>query len=618
VAGLAGIVDLYNESPAGLMEAMLASLRRVDGLGSDRASFAQAELGVIRRGRAAQVACSEGSALAFFGVLAGEDRLRAGAPTLADALLQRYQLGGVAALQGMNGSYAIAVWDSRARSLTLVKDRIGSANLYYWHSGGQFVFASELKAVACHPSVDREPDAQGVVDFFLWSHPLDERTLARGVRSVPSDGLVCFADGQITVSRGPGVTVGEYRRGRPDDWIDEWADRVRLAVSQVLVPGAALLVTGGLDSRLVAEAARQVAPELSLRTATVGLKGCKDSEIGAQVATELGYPHTHVPLGNDYFERYAARTAWRGEGKLSAFAGWIYAGEEELRRWGVSRVLTGLLGNTLSGRHFPEELAMVSSVSQGVGIIERRASGGVAELCRVLRSELHEAGVRASLQFWDDAFRNSSAHDLYGRFDDANLRGDIARAAQKEEVLGDAADPADPLFDLDLLEFSLSLPPWARAGGKLYRAMIARHFPRVAGLPVGRSGRSVTADAWLDTHPRLGRAERLARRAVRRVGARWSSDAAGSNIRPNEALRSQSRRFVHAALADEALYEDLFDPRAVRQVLNDHMDGRRKSYWLISGLLTFALWRAQLADHPAAGGGVRLPKNEGSQALCQD
>jgi asparagine synthase (glutamine-hydrolysing) len=56
-------------------------------------------------------------------------------------------------LQQLVGMFAFAVWDREQRTLTLARDRMGEKPLYYGHlPGGDFVFASELKALRVHPN----------------------------------------------------------------------------------------------------------------------------------------------------------------------------------------------------------------------------------------------------------------------------------------------------------------------------------------------------------------------------------------------------------------------------------------------------------------------------------
>jgi asparagine synthase (glutamine-hydrolysing) len=50
------------------------------------------------------------------------------------------------------GMFAIGLWDRAERRLQLARDRFGEKPLYYGWVGGDFLFASELKAIRIHPA----------------------------------------------------------------------------------------------------------------------------------------------------------------------------------------------------------------------------------------------------------------------------------------------------------------------------------------------------------------------------------------------------------------------------------------------------------------------------------
>ena len=58
--------------------------------------------------------------------------------------------------------FAFALWDRQERQLHLVRDRFGEKPLYYGWAGRDFVFASELKAIRCHPEFDAEIDRRAL------------------------------------------------------------------------------------------------------------------------------------------------------------------------------------------------------------------------------------------------------------------------------------------------------------------------------------------------------------------------------------------------------------------------------------------------------------------------
>src|SRR5687767_10425379 len=67
-----------------------------------------------------------------------------------------------AALAKSVGMFAISLWDHKERRLLLARDRFGEKPLHYGWVGGDFAFASELKALRLHPRFANEIDRRAV------------------------------------------------------------------------------------------------------------------------------------------------------------------------------------------------------------------------------------------------------------------------------------------------------------------------------------------------------------------------------------------------------------------------------------------------------------------------
>ncbi|MES2753561.1 MAG: asparagine synthase (glutamine-hydrolyzing) [Pseudomonadota bacterium] len=71
-----------------------------------------------------------------------------------------------ATLERAVGMFALALWDRRDRTLSLARDRFGEKPLYYGSVGGDFAFASELRAMRLHPEFDN-PIARDAVNSLV-------------------------------------------------------------------------------------------------------------------------------------------------------------------------------------------------------------------------------------------------------------------------------------------------------------------------------------------------------------------------------------------------------------------------------------------------------------------
>ena len=66
-----------------------------------------------------------------------------------------------------NGIFAMAVWETHNNRLFVARDRIGVKPLFYAHTDGGFVFASEIKALLKYPSIKPVLDIHGLSEIMF-------------------------------------------------------------------------------------------------------------------------------------------------------------------------------------------------------------------------------------------------------------------------------------------------------------------------------------------------------------------------------------------------------------------------------------------------------------------
>ena len=84
-----------------------------------------------------------------------------------EVLLHAYAQWGSGCLERLNGIFAFAVWEEKAKRLFLARDRIGVKPLFYSESNGGLIFASEIKTILCHPAIRPELDLDGAYQLLL-------------------------------------------------------------------------------------------------------------------------------------------------------------------------------------------------------------------------------------------------------------------------------------------------------------------------------------------------------------------------------------------------------------------------------------------------------------------
>ena len=101
-----------------------------------------------------------------------------------EVIVHAWEEWGERALDRFNGQWAFALWDRTRRQLVLSRDRLGVRPLYYAHTGGGLVFASEVKALFADPSVPRALDPAGLDETFTYWSTVAPRTPFAGVRQL--------------------------------------------------------------------------------------------------------------------------------------------------------------------------------------------------------------------------------------------------------------------------------------------------------------------------------------------------------------------------------------------------------------------------------------------------
>jgi asparagine synthase (glutamine-hydrolysing) len=209
-----------------------------------------------------------------------------------EAIVHAWESWGPDCLQHLNGMFALAIWDRNRGQFFLARDRLGKKPMHYAPMpDGGLVFASELKAFAPVPDIDRSLSPEAIDDFFTFGYIPDPATIYRGIHKLEAAHfLLIERDGS---SRGPqrywDVPTETTKISEPDaiaalrTQLDD-CTRLRLAAD---VPLGAFL-SGGVDSSAVVATAARLQPE-PLTTFTIGFEGAEDETPYAQMmATRYG------------------------------------------------------------------------------------------------------------------------------------------------------------------------------------------------------------------------------------------------------------------------------------------------------------------------------------------
>ncbi|MFC1966410.1 asparagine synthase (glutamine-hydrolyzing) [Chloroflexota bacterium] len=176
--------------------------------------------------------------------------------TDTEVILYSYQEWGTECLQRFNGMWAFAIWDGRSQRLFCARDRLGIKPFYYYYNGKLFIFASEIKALLCHPIVPRKVNEEKVYDFLaVKKGEYQDDTFFEGIKQLsPAHYFLLDRNGRLEIRRWwdlkKNSAQDDFSGNKGQEYAEHllalFEDSIKLRVRADVPIGTSL--SGGLDS----------------------------------------------------------------------------------------------------------------------------------------------------------------------------------------------------------------------------------------------------------------------------------------------------------------------------------------------------------------------------------
>ena len=217
-----------------------------------------------------------------------------------EVLLLGYREWAAGLVSRLNGMWAFAIYDVKRAQLFCSRDRFGEKPFYYTMANGAFVFASELTALARHPSVPRNVSRRALQKYFAYGYIPAPLSIFEGVRKLPA-GCSLFVDAQSLEHRVEKYWdfVLEPFENIPPNPEEEWGEQIRALLDRAVkrrlladVP-VGVFLSGGIDSSAVTAFASRHVQEGRLKTFSIGFqqKTFDETEFARRVSREFRTDH---------------------------------------------------------------------------------------------------------------------------------------------------------------------------------------------------------------------------------------------------------------------------------------------------------------------------------------
>jgi asparagine synthase (glutamine-hydrolysing) len=497
----------------------------------------------------------------------------------------------------LRGMFAAALWTESRGRLVLARDRMGIKPLYYYVSGADVYFGSELKAILEHPDVPRRLDLEALDTYLSVNYVPGPRTLIEGIRKVPPGHLLEWHAGAVRIE--PWWTLHAAPRkwslGSAKEELD-WL--LRDSVREHLVSDVPLGVwaSGGVDSSTILHyAATQSAAPLKTFSVSFAGRSFDESPYFREVARVYGTDHHEFDLNPDvelqdaiqdfayysdepsadagalpvwYLSRMSRRhvtVALSGEGADELFGGYLTYLADRMAR--PLRLVPGRLRRLLHG-----VLDRFVPVSDDKISLEYKLKRWIEGSC------LHPDEAHF---FWNGTFSpeerrrirpGSNGSGLVRLVEQLGI-GDGGAVSRYLRVDQNYYLPDDILYKTDRMSMAHSLevrPPFLDHRIVEFAASLPEHL-KIRGF----TQKYILKELMRGKLP----ASVLERKKT------------GFDIPTHDWFRGVLRGLLLDTLTPEAIEATkIFDKRAIQALIRDHMERRANVGYHLWGLLTLFLW----------------------------
>lgn len=527
-----------------------------------------------------------------------------------EAIVAAYDEYGTDCPRYLRGMFAFAIWDERAKSLFLARDRVGKKPLLYAQLNGQLVFGSEFMALLQHPDVSRDVNYEAIHHYLSFMCVPAPLTAYQAIRKLQPGHSLLWKNGEIKLERywqldfSHKISISEEEAG--ERVVDLLRDAVRVRLMSEVPLGAFL--SGGIDSSAIVALMAQESSE-NVKTFSIGFEEQDFSELhhARRVAEHVGAEHHEFIVRPDAMEILPTLVEHYGEPFADSSAVPSYYVSRETRKY-VTVALNGDGGDECFAgyeRYAAMNLAqrytkllpavirngVIRNVARALPEFQSRANPmrkaqrflTAASLSPVQRYLLWVSAFdeQAKLNLYSNDFRNQTvAFSTIGFLEpwfakangsgivDASLLTDTMTYLPNDLLVKmDIAsmtvslEARSPFLDHHLMEFAASLPESLKLRGMTTKYLLKRVFKQFVpqeNLTRAKMGFGVPIGHW---------------------------------------FRGTMQPFLRETLLSEkALSRGLFNRASVRQLIDQHVANKVNHEHRLWSLLMLELWFQRFID----------------------
>jgi len=228
-------------------------------------------------------------------------------------LLEHFEAFGIEeTLVLLNGMYALAVFDRNSEFLYLARDYYGQKPLFYSNESNLLTFSSLLTDCRNLSRIKTKFNTLNAQHGFQFGMSLFPETLICGIFELPPGHLmtVCIHDHYSIVK-----SFIDLRDKIKNNFVNnseskDFSEIFELVMKRHLIADCdiSLLLSGGVDSSLIASYLKDNLLEKNINTYTLDFPDSNDSKLSCLVSSQLNLKHNLIPLEQKEFSEIVEKT----------------------------------------------------------------------------------------------------------------------------------------------------------------------------------------------------------------------------------------------------------------------------------------------------------------------
>jgi asparagine synthase (glutamine-hydrolysing) len=118
-----------------------------------------------------------------------------------EVVIKAFHLWGIKMVELFIGMFAIAIYDNETHELYLVRDRIGIKPLYYYFTGNDLVYASELKPIFAYPFFSKKLNYESLSKYLYHGYITGTDSIFKNVCKLEPGSYLKLSNGKPEITK---------------------------------------------------------------------------------------------------------------------------------------------------------------------------------------------------------------------------------------------------------------------------------------------------------------------------------------------------------------------------------------------------------------------------------